>query len=422
MPPRGVKKGSKRGRQYEHIKGSLEQRGSSESKAEEIVASLELPPDWPQDDPLGVDALRMRFDRTGSLTIGLEEELMLVDAETLELLPAAERVLEQVGDPRFTHELRLAQIEVVTPVCQSVPALGRELASARRTLLGALDAGTAVAAAGTHPFSTDWGEVARGERYRKIADEYTLMGSGNLPCGLHVHVAVGGADRSLAVYNALRSYLPEIGALAANSPFLAGRDTGVCSIRAKLSEALPRAGVPPAFQSWQLLADFLAWGHRAGFFPDMTHFWWDLRLHPGHGTIELRVADAQTRIEDAVSVAALYQSLVAWLAERYDGGEQLPVHGEARIRENAWRSLRYGVRGYLADLDTGVRVATRERLASLLTELEPTAQRLGCVTELAHAGTLLAGNGADRQRYVAECDGIRGLARWLVHETEASAA
>ena len=123
-----------------------------------------------------------------------------------------------------------------------------------------------------------------------------------------MHVAVPGADRALAVYNALRSYLPMLWALGANSPFVGGKDSGLCSIRPKLNEAFPRAGVPPRFATWEELLSFEAWGRSGGLFPDHTHFWWDLRPHLEHGTLELRATDAHTRVEDAAAIAALYQA------------------------------------------------------------------------------------------------------------------
>src|SRR5262245_46784517 len=175
-------------------------------------------PAWEQ-EPLAPEDLRSVFDSVAPLTIGLEEELMLLYADTLALAPEVELVLEQAGDPRVTRELRASQVELVTPVCRSAAAAGEELADARRSLFRALPPNRRFAAAGTHPFSVEWGEIASGERYTMIADEYAWAARRSLACGLHVHVAVGGAERTLAVYNALRTYLPEIGALAANSPF-----------------------------------------------------------------------------------------------------------------------------------------------------------------------------------------------------------
>jgi len=176
--------------------------------------------------------------------------------------------------------------------------------------------------------------------------------------------------------------------------------------------------VPPAFGSWDDYLDLLRWGRAGGLFPDPTHFWWDLRLHPRFGTLEVRVADAQTRWEDAAAVGAFVQCLVAWLAARFDGGEELPVHESVRIHENAWRALRHGVRGWLVDCDSGRRHPTRERLAELLDELDPVARRLGCEEQLFDARTLLVGNGAERQRYVEAREGVFGLARWLAGQSE----
>lgn len=383
-----------------------------------------LPPSrsWEETEPLTVERCVSAFDAAGACTIGLEEELMLVERASLDLAPVVPEQLRRVaGDVRFSQELRAAQLEIITPVCSNLGEACREISGARRLLFERLDPSYTLLAAGTHPFSTSWGAITGVDRYRQIADEYLWAATRSLVCGLHVHVAVGGADRSLAVYNALRSYLPEIAALAANSAFFEGVDTGMCSIRPKLNEFFPRSGVPPAFDSWADLIRFVDWGRSGGLFPDASHFWWDLRPHPVHGTIEIRVADTQTRVEDESAVAAVIHALVAWLAERWDAGDPLPVHESFRITENAWRAQRYGVRGWLVDLETGEQQPTRERIARLIDVLEPHAERIGSAGALQGARALLAGNGADRQRYVAERDGVEGLTRWLVSETAESA-
>ncbi|HWG57213.1 MAG TPA: YbdK family carboxylate-amine ligase [Gaiellaceae bacterium] len=378
-------------------------------------------PVWHEAPLATANEWRARFDTASDFTIGVEDELMLVDPATLKLAPQVDRVLALVSDDaRFTRELRSAQIEIVTPVCENAAEACAELSDARRKIVGLLDGSIGIAAAGTHPFSTDWGTIADGDRYRAIADEFTWAARRSLACGLHVHVAVPGAERALAVYNALRSYLPLIAALGTNSPFIEGFDSGLCSIRPKLNEAFPRAGVPPRFDSWEALVEFIDWGRSGGLFPDHTHFWWDLRPHLDHGTLELRAADAQTRVEDAAAIAALFQALVLTLAERHDEGDVLPVHDTHRITENAWRAYRYGVRGWLVDLDTGEPQPTRELLASLIDDVAAAGRRLACVAQLEHARTLLAGNGADRQRYVEAREGMLGLASWLMRETQAA--
>jgi carboxylate-amine ligase len=386
------------------------------------VHAVAQAPAWPEAEPLTVERCRAVFDDPPPFTLGIEEELMLVDPEALELAPVNDEVVALFDENSpYRKELRATQIELVTPVCSTAKEACEALADARAGLVGALDGRVRILGAGTHPTSTTWGSVSADERYEMLADEYEWAALRSVMCGLHVHVAVGGAERTLAVHNALRSYLPELGALAANSPFAEGRDTGLCSIRAKLNEMFPRSGVPPVFRSWEQYVAFLDWGRRGGLFPDSSHLWWDLRLHPTYGTVEIRVCDAQTTVSDAAAVGSVIQALVAWLALRYDAGEHLRGGDYFRIRENSWRALRHGVNGWLVDLDTGEQRSTREELAALLDELGPIGHELGTHEQLSDARALLGGSGADRQRRVADRDGIDGLVRWLVAETEGDA-
>ena len=176
--------------------------------------------------------------------------------------------------------------------------------------------------------------------------------------------------------------------------------------------------MPPLFQNLDAYVSFLDWGRSGGLFPDSSHLWWDLHLHPTYGTVEIRVSDAQTRVRDNAAIAAVVQALVAWLALQYDAGDELPVDDYFRIRENAWRALRHGLNGWLVNLETGERQSTRERIGRLLDRLEPVARELGTDEQICDARALVAGNGADRQRCVAEHEGFDGLLRWLVAETE----
>ncbi|MGL6279106.1 MAG: carboxylate-amine ligase [Gaiella sp.] len=381
-------------------------------------------PEWEAEPPATAASLAAAFERSGSAaTIGLEEELMIVDPASWELSPLSERVLAGAGDdPRFHHELRKSQIELVTPVAGNAQAAGIALAAARLECDRRLGGAGRIVASGTHPFSSDWGELAPGRRYRQLADEYPRATAGSIPCGLHVHVAVSGAERALAVYNALRSYLPELCALAANSPFLEGMDSGLASSRRTLTEPFQRAGVPPCFPTWEDFARFVRWGQRGRLFPSAKHLWWDLRPHPEHGTLEVRVADTQTRLEDAVALAAVVQSLVVELAEEFDDAGQLRCDPAERIEENVYRAVRYGVRGWMVDLETGDRATTRDVIGRLIDRLEPTARRLGNDAALLQARALLADNGAERQRYVmAGASTLPELVAWLADETVASA-
>ena len=373
--------------------------------------------------PTAVFAAQRRFDHAPALTVGVEEEVILLDPETLLPTDAVTDVLAWTdGDPRFKPELRCAQLELVTPPASTVADVARELAAARRILAERLRGRIRFAALGTHPSSTTMSAVTPTRRFREIGEELRWLARAALPSGLHVHVAVDGAERALAVYNAFRSYLPEIAALAANSPFYEGRDTGLASTRLKLREDHPRSGIPPAFDSWKAYTDFVAWGARGAVIRDPSYHWWDLRLNASYGTVEIRVADSQTRVDDAAAIAALCQSLAASLAIRYDAGDRLPVHDTHRIAENRWRAVRDGLGGELVDLDTGTPFATRERLRNLVGELEPYAVTLGCERELGHARGLVTANGAVRQRAIAAAVGVDRLAGWLSDETELSTA
>lgn len=347
------------------------------------------------------------------MTIGFEEELMLLDPASFDLVPEAPSALAAVaGDERFKLELPASQLEIVTAPCASVSEAASQLADARQALAGALDGSYRLAGAGVHPFADVRGVLNSTPRYDRTASEYGEVARLQLVFGLHVHVGVGGADRALHVFNALRSHLPEIAALAANAPFYCGRDSGLASVRPKLCELLPRQGVPPAMESWEALSAAFAWGAEAQRF-EARQWWWEARLHPVHGTIEIRVPDTQVTVADTAAVGAVVHALVHQLCARYDAGEALPVADTWRIEENRWSACRYGAGGQLADLVTGEPRSTCDRLESLLDALHPSALALGCSDELGNARGLLAAQGATRQRAVAEGAGMRGLAEWL---------
>ncbi len=367
-----------------------------------------------ENNQLSEEAIRAAFDRVGGFTLGVEEELMLLDPDTLDLAPRARELLERVeGDERFKLELPAAQLEIMSPALESVPEAGAFLRSARSDLAAAASGLVRLGCSGVHPFAAPEGEINEGERYERTLSEYGRVARRQLVFALQVHVAVPGADRALAVYNAMRSYLPELTALAANAPFYGGEDTGLATVRPKLGEQLPRQGVPPAIDSWAEFAGAMAWGAVSGTVPEARVWWWELRPHPLFGTIEARVPDAQTTVEEATAVMAVVHCLAAWLAARFDAGEHVQPAPTWRIEENRWSALRYGVEGTLADLETGARVETRERLGAVLALLVPTARELGCELELGLARELVEENGAMRQRRAAEGGDMRGLVDWL---------
>ena len=357
--------------------------------------------------------LRARFDRGQAHTVGIEDELMLLDPRTLELLPRAGAALELVeGDPRYKLELPAAHMEIITAPRATVREAIDELYRARCELASALAGLALPAAAGVHPFSSGVGELNQLERYRHTLAEYAPVAGRQLVCALQVHVAIGDADTALAVYNAARSYLPALAALSANAPFYEGRDTGLASVRPLICGLLPRQGVPPPIASWEQHAHDLDWGQATGRFQPGA-WWWELRLHRRHGTLEFRVPDGQSAVGDAAAIAAVAQALVAWLAGRHARGESLPVQDSWRIAENRWSACRYGIDGELLDLDTGRARSTREALHELLDQLEPVAAGLTASAELAGARRLIERNGASAQREVASESGLLELTRWL---------
>ncbi len=346
-------------------------------------------------------ALRAAFDPPAPATVGVEEELMLLDPETLDLLPRAREVLGRLeGDRRFKPELPAAQIELITEPTVEVGSIADSLARGRRDLAEAARGIGLLAAAGGHPFTASEGALDGDERFRMIHDRYGSAARIQLVFGLHVHVRVTGAERALAVHNALRSYLGELGALAANAPLQQGLDSGYASVRPRVSAALPRQGVPPAFAELSDFARALEWGQAAGAVPEPRFWWWELRLHPAFGTIEVRVPDQQTRARESAAVAALVHALVVDLCKRYDVGEPLTVHPSWRIAENRWSATRYGLEGTLADLETGERLSTRERIAQLIEKVAPSAPP-SAEPALADARSLVEKNGSLRQREAA---------------------
>jgi carboxylate-amine ligase len=354
--------------------------------------------------------LRALFDTPAPMTVGLEEEVMVLDAQTLNLAPRGTELLAAAGGAGavFKLEMPAAQLEVASPPSATVGEAVAALADGRRALAGAaLATGTRVAALAAHPFAGAEGPLNASPRYAAIEEVYASAARRQLLSSLHVHVCVRGADRALAVYNTLRGHLPDIAALAAGAPYHEGRDTGLASIRPLVAALLPRQGVPPALGSWEAFAAGLEW---AG---DPASWWWELRPHRLHGTLELRVPDVQPALAGAAAIAAFSHALVAWLADRHDAGEVLPVPETWRIAENRWSAVRHGTRGTMRDLDTGAESATAERLAALLDVLGPVAERVCCAEGLAGARALLdAGGPATVLREAAGGD-VRAATAWV---------
>lgn len=356
------------------------------------------------------DALRAAFDGAPAYTVGVEEELMLLSSRDLGLAPVAPEALDRMaGDTRFKMELPASQLEIVCQPAAHVGEIESALRQARSDLAEGCSGLAVLAAGGVHPFSPGVGKLNRIPRYEDLTDTYGGIAARQLVCALQVHVAVGDSDRALSVYNALRSYLPLLAALAANGPFYEGADTGFASVRPKLAQLLPRQGIPPSFSSWETYARALGSGATA----DLRTWWWELRLHPGYGTLELRVPDAQSTVSDAVAIVGVAHCLVAWLGDRHDSGDTSTPLPSWRIERNRWSAARHGVQGTMVDLQTGERRSTRALLHELLDALRATAARLRAGESIERARELIEANGAVWQRRAAGGD-AHAAARWLV--------
>jgi carboxylate-amine ligase len=352
--------------------------------------------------------LEINFGKRQPFTIGVEEEFQLVDATGLQLVSRFDEVEGEVGHGVVQPELLQSVLEVATHVHTSVPAAIEESRELRaRVAAAAAESGTLVVSAGTHPFSRyEHQEVTREARYLDLIDRLQWVAEREVIFGLHVHVGLSSGHEAVAVANALRGWLPELLALSANSPFWQGRDTGLASTRSKLFDAFPRSGIPPAFSSfeeWELTMDR---GARLGFFDDYTYVWWDLRLHPKLGTIEIRICDAQARLASTAAIVALVQSLVAMLSERYEREGALAIQPVMLIAENKWRAVRYGLDAELVDLERDEQRPAREALLALVERAAPFARRLGCTHELAEVERICRrGSGADEQRRTHDREG-----------------
>jgi glutamate---cysteine ligase / carboxylate-amine ligase len=360
------------------------------------------------------DAVRRRFEH-GAPSFGIEEEVMVLDPVTLALAPRAAELLGALGDSaELKLELPASQLEIVTAPSASLGGLEEQLGRGRARLAQLVGEEAALASAGVHPFARGEGSLNTGGRYDVLAERYGSVARRQLVCALHVHIAIDGPERALAVYNAMREHLPELAALAANAPVYEGRDTGMASVRPLISGLLPRQGIPPPFASFEEMVRALAWMASSGLAVSLGEWWWELRLHPGFGTVEVRVADAQACVADAAALAAATAGLALWLAARHDAGELPPPAPGWQIAENRWSAARKGLAGTIVDLRSAKAVPTAERVALLLEEVEPFVAALAGEGQLAHARTLLEkGGGAAARREAFLGGGAVEVAREL---------
>jgi glutamate---cysteine ligase / carboxylate-amine ligase len=342
-----------------------------------------------------------------SYTIGIEEELMIVDARRYSLVNAIESLLQDAQDGEIKPELMESVLEISTdPVPDAVQA-GRQLRALREQVRAtAAERGLRIGSAGTHPFAMweDQRIVAR-PRYRELLTALRFVARQELIFGMHVHVGVDDPDKAIHVANGMRVHLAVLLALSANSPFWRGDSTGLCSARTPIFRAFPRVGMPPHYRDWEDYSREIGFMVESGVMEDYTWLWYDVRPHPNFGTVEVRVCDSQTRVEHTLALAALIQAMVKELCEHFEAGKRLASYPWQMLDENKWLAARHGLDGELVDLPGSERVATKALARRLLERLGEHAQDLGSGRELEGISDLIdRGNGATRQSAVYEAN------------------
>ena len=333
-------------------------------------------------------------------TLGIEEELMILDRQSLELVNAIESMLEPAPVGEIKPELMESVLEVSTDACANIAEASAQLRALRgQVVQSAAQRDLAIGSAGTHPFAMweDQRIVAR-PRYRDLISALRFVARQELIFGMHVHVGVDDPEKAIHIANGMRVHMGLLVALSANSPFWRADSTGLASARTPIFRVFPRVGLPPTYNDWadyERRIEFMV-GTRV--IEDYTYLWYDVRPHPNLGTVEVRVMDSQTHLEHTVGLAALVQALVRELSIHFEEGKQLSSYPFEMLDENKWLAARHGLDGELVDLPRSERVSTRDLVRRLLDRMREHAQDLNSANELEVVEDLLErGNGAARQ-------------------------
>ena len=354
----------------------------------------------------GGSVLEHAFGKTDQYTLGVEEEYMLLHSETFDLVQHIDTFLAAVAghelEAQMKAELMQSVLEIATPVCDTAADVDRELRKLREYVASvAGQKSLRVGSAGTHPFSLfEAQRITARDRYRALVDQMQYVARRELIFGMHIHVAVDDPDKAIQVVNGLLPHIGPLLALSASSPFWRGEPTGLRSSRQMIFAAFPRSGPPPRFKSYEDYAEVVGQLEKTGCIADYTHIWWDIRLHPRLGTIEVRICAAVSRLEHVIAIVAFCQALVKHYSERYDAGEEIPSYHRILTTENKWLAARYGIEAPVMDLATGRRnrVPLAQMIRRTVKLVEPHARELGAERELEGIEDILRrGNGADRQ-------------------------
>ncbi len=336
-------------------------------------------------------------------TLGIEEEFQIIDPQTRELRSHIQEIL---GEGKVTlkeqikPEMHQSVVELGTEVCGDMQKAREQVIALRGHLAGtAARAGLKIASAGTHPFSHWYDQhITEDERYATIVKDMQQVARANLIFGLHVHVGIPDRSTAIHVMNQARYFLPHLYALSTNSPFWVGRNTGLKGYRLKVFERFPRTGMPDSFESLSEYEDFIKLLIKTGCIDNAKKVWWDIRLHPFFDTLEVRICDAQSRVEDTMAMAAVIQAIVAKLHKLHWQNTTFRVYRRRLIDENRWRASRYGLDGKLIDFGRECEVQTRDLLQELVEFIQTETDELGTRREIDHVQRIMReGTGADRQ-------------------------
>jgi len=361
-------------------------------------------------------------------TIGVEEEFQIIDPDTLELRSHVVQLLSSaaargVGD-LVKQEMHQSIVETGTKICENVSELRLEMHRTRSELVMAAEStGLQVAAAGTHPFSS-WIDqvISPGERYQHIVEEMGQLARSLLIFGMHIHVGMPDKQTTIDMMNMVRYFLPHLLALSTSSPFWMGRNTGLKSFRTTVFRRFPRTGIPEMFDSWSAYENYVNLLVKLNCIDNGKKIWWDVRPHPTYGTLEFRMFDTATRVEEAVAIAALTQAIIVKLHRLYTHNQSWRIYRRVLIEENKWRAARYGIEGKMIDFGREAEVPMRELMYELLELIEDVVDDLGSRSAVEYIHTILnEGTSAERQLRVYQQTGdLKDVVRHLVMETRAS--
>jgi len=361
---------------------------------------------------------------SNQFTLGIEEEFQIVDPQTRELRSRVSEILAEgktlLGE-QLKPEMIQSMIEVGTGICKDIKEARTDITNLRGIVAGlARKQGLEIVAAGTHPFS-HWQDqkIFDNDRYNLIVEENQIIARSLLTFGLHVHVGIADPDRAIDIMNAVRYMLPHMLALSTSSPFWVGKQTGLRSYRSEVFTRMPRTGIPDHFESDSAFQRYVQLLIRTGCIDDAKKIYWDVRPHPFFPTLEFRICDIPTRVDDTIAIAALFQALVAKVDRLLDQNLTFRLHHKMLIEENKWRAVRYGLDGKMIDFGKGKEVSIRDLVRELLHFVDKVVDDLGSRKEIEHIHTILErGTSADEQlRVWRETGDIKSVVDHLIEMT-----